>query len=220
MVVAFLRDQNEALRANDAFGAVGTGSTDSLPLPFASDPKFRNAAVVPKDTPLVRRLAPSELETSMATGGSNAEVVRSLWELLARRTGGSAAGIAFVPNATVLISEAEEDAEALRMAWGRPSPKEAWASAAVDCEEPNDFRGLVVGRREGYIASSSDVCAVSLVAGSVTGKTDSSGGVGGKSFSTMNLSRRTLPSSFTSTPNGTTGAGADGRFFHSGREKK
>jgi hypothetical protein len=80
MVAAFFRVQKEALRANDTFGGGRTGcSSTSLPLPFASDPpKFKNAAVVPNDTPLGRRLLPSELEISIVTGGSKAEVVRSL----------------------------------------------------------------------------------------------------------------------------------------------
>lgn len=220
MVIDFFRDQKEALRANDAFGGGRTGcSSISLPLPLASDPpRFKNAAVVPNDTPLVRCLLPSELETSIVTGGSNAEIVRSFCELWARRKLSTGGRRSDVPNAMVLISEEEEEADEFSITWGRPSPKDACARAAVD------FRGLAGGKRECVMASSSGARIVPLAPASLTGKTDSLGGVGGKSFSTMNLSRPcALPSSVTSTPNTecrTTGAGVVGRFFHSGSEKK
>lgn len=126
-------------------------------------------------------------------------------------------------NATVLTSEEEDEAEPPRIAWGRPMPKDAWARAVVDCEAANDFREPGAGNREDMMTS----CSEPLDPPSLTGKTGSSGGVGGKSFSTMNLSRpRTLPSSDTSTPNaewrttGGTGVGVAERFFHNGSEKK
>lgn len=115
-----LRLQNEARRASDAFGGERAGagcSSLSLLFPLASDPRFKNEAVVPSDSPRVRRLSPtSERETSIATGGSKADVVRSLWELFARRILRPCRRGSDAANATVLTSEVDEEADALRIA--------------------------------------------------------------------------------------------------------